>query len=88
MKVTSKRRRTRQEIEDAKVSALAKEQAVQDKLKTIDRLQAQLAEVQAQQQVYQKDQEALANMLSTGFLARDENGNYVLGEAISESQQA
>ena len=87
MKVTSKRRRTRQEIEDAKVSALAKEQAVQDKLKTIDRLQAQLAEVQAQQQVYQKDQEALGNMLQAGFLARDENGNYVPGEAISESQQ-
>ena len=38
MKIGSKRRRTKQEIEDEKVAALAKEAAIQDKLATIDRL--------------------------------------------------
>ena len=38
MKVGSKRRRTKQEIEDEKLAALAKEAAIQDKLATIDRL--------------------------------------------------
>ena len=45
MKVTSKRRRTKQEIEDEKAAALAKEEAIQDKLKTIDRLHIELQKV-------------------------------------------
>ena len=45
MKVGSKRRRTKQEILDDKAAALAKEQAIEDKLKTIGHLQAQLVEM-------------------------------------------
>ena len=47
MKASSKRRRTKQEIIEAKAAALAKEQAIQDKLKTIERLQQELAVVAA-----------------------------------------
>ena len=47
MKATSVRRRTKQEIEDQKAAALAKEEAIQDKLKTIDRLHLELQKVQA-----------------------------------------
>ena len=45
LKATSKRRRTKQEILDDKAAALAKEQAIEDKLKTIGHLQAQLVEM-------------------------------------------
>jgi hypothetical protein len=42
MKVGSKRRRTKQQIEDDKMETLTKQQAIQDKLKTIDKLQSEL----------------------------------------------
>ena len=45
MKATSVRRRTKQEIIDQKAAALAKEEAIQDKLKTIDRLHIELQKV-------------------------------------------
>jgi hypothetical protein len=38
MKVGSKRRRTKVEIEDQKLEALTKQQAIEDKLKSIDKL--------------------------------------------------
>ena len=47
MKESSKRRRTKQEIQDAKAAALAKQAALEEKLQLIEHLQQQLADVQA-----------------------------------------
>ena len=49
MKASSKRRRTKQEILEAKAAALAKEQAIQDKLQTIDRLKQEMELLAAKQ---------------------------------------
>ena len=49
MKMTSKRRRTKQQIEDDKAAAQAKAEALEEKLGLIDRLQQELTHVQAQQ---------------------------------------
>ena len=79
MKVTSQRRRTKQEILDDKAAALAKEEAIQDKLKTIDRLHLELQKVQAAQEAHNKNEEAIQSMLNTGFIAPDGNGGYMPG---------
>ena len=79
MKASSKRRRTKQEIIEAKAAALAKEQAIQDKLKTIERLQQELAVVAAKQAEAVKAKDTIAEMLSAGFLMVSEDGSYVPG---------
>ena len=48
MKMTSKRRRTKQQIQDDKAAAQAKAEALEEKLGLIDRLQQELNHVQAQ----------------------------------------
>ena len=79
MKASSKRRRTKQEIIEAKAAALAKEQAIQVKLKTIERLQQELAVVAAKQAEAVKAQDTINEMLSAGFLMVGEDGGYVPG---------
>ena len=79
MKASSKRRRTKQEIIEAKAAALAKEQAIQDKLKTIERLQQELAVVAAKQAEAVKAQDTINEMLRAGFLMVGEDGGYVPG---------
>ena len=85
MKASSTRRRTKQEILEAKAAALAKEQAIQDKLKTIERLQQELAVVAAKQAEAVKAQDTIADMLNAGFLKIDENGNYAPGPNVQGS---
>jgi molecular chaperone GrpE (heat shock protein) len=82
MKATSVRRRTKQEIEDQKAAALAKEEAIQDKLKTIDRLHIELQKVSAAQEANQKNEEAIQSMLQAGFIAPDGNGGYMPGPNV------
>ena len=53
MKMTSKRRRTKQQIIDEKAAALAKEMAMEEKLKLFEKLQQELVQVKAQQQIFQ-----------------------------------
>ena len=79
MKMTSMRRRTKQQIQDDKAAAQAKQAALEEKLQLIDRLQQELAEVQAQQQVDQNAKKVLGQMLDAGFLVQDENGEYFPG---------
>ena len=85
MKASSTRRRTKQEIIDAKAAALAKEQAIQDKLQTIDRLQKEMALLTAKQAEAVKAQDTIADMLNAGFLMIDENGNYAPGPNVKGS---
>ena len=54
MKVTSKRRRTKQEILEEQAAALAKAEAVEKKLKLIDELQEQQIKLQAEQEAGKK----------------------------------
>ena len=79
MKMTSKRRRTKQQIQDDKAAAQAKQAALEEKLGLIDRLQQELAEVQAQQQVDLNAKKVFGQMLDAGFLVQDENGEYFPG---------
>jgi len=54
MKVTSKRRRTKQEILEEEAAALAKAEAIEKKLKLIDELQEQQIKLQAEQEAGKK----------------------------------
>ena len=63
MKVTSKRRRTKQEILEEEAAALAKAEAIEKKLKLIDELQEQQIKLQAEQEAGKKAQDAIADML-------------------------
>ena len=74
MKIGSKRRRTKQQIEDEKLEALTKAAAIEDKLKSIDRLQAQLSDMKAQQQEDNEAERILSQMMDQGFVQRDESG--------------
>ena len=51
--MTSKRRRTKQQIIDEKAAALAKEMAMEEKIKLFEKLQQELVQVKAQQQIFQ-----------------------------------
>jgi len=53
MKMTSKRRRTKQQIIDEKAAALAKEMAMEEKIKLFEKLQKENAQFKAQQQIFQ-----------------------------------
>ena len=79
MKICSKRRRGRQEIEDAKLEALSRQQAIEDKLKNLERLLEENAELKQQQEAGKKAQWTLQNMVSQGFIAVDEDGDFVPG---------
>ena len=76
MKIGSKRRRTKQQIEEEKLEALTKAAAIEDKLKSIDRLQAQLSDMKAQQQEDNEAERILSQMMDQGFVQRDENGQW------------
>ena len=79
MKMTSKRRRTKQQIADDKAAAQAKAEALEEKLGLIDRLQQELTHVQAQQQADENAKKVLGQMLDAGFLVQDESGEYFPG---------
>ena len=83
MKIGSKRRRTKQQIEDEKLAALTKAAAIEDKLKSIDRLQAQLSDMKAQQQEDNEAERILSQMMDQGFVQRDENGQWGPGPNAS-----
>ena len=68
MKVTSKRRRTKQEIIEEEAAALAKAEAVEKKLKLIDELQEKQIKLEAEQETGKKAQDAIAAMLASGFI--------------------
>jgi molecular chaperone GrpE (heat shock protein) len=79
MKVGSKRRRTKQEIEDQKLEDRVKRQAVEDKLKTIDNLQAELQSTQQQVLDNQDAKDIVQNMLDQGFVQINPDGVMVPG---------
>jgi uncharacterized protein (DUF3084 family) len=68
MKVGSKRRRTKQEIEDQKMEDLTKRQAVEDKMKAFVNLQAELQATQQQVTQNQSAADALQSMMHQGFI--------------------
>ena len=87
MKITSKRRRTKQEIIDEKAAALSKEQAIQDKLATIDRIQQELQITQEQAQGNNDAQRILAQMAEAGHVHRGPDGNWNPGPDPSSFDQ-
>ena len=87
MKPGSKRRRTKQEIKEEKLAAVTKAQAIEDKLKALERLVEENAELKQQQEAGMKAQQALQSMMESGFVGMDENGTYVPGQAVTQSQQ-
>jgi uncharacterized protein (DUF3084 family) len=76
MKVGSKRRRTKQEIEDQKMEDLTKRQAVEDKMKAFVNLQAELQATQQQVTQNQSAADALQSMMHQGFIEQGPDGIY------------
>ena len=68
MKVGSKLRRTKQEIEDDKAAALAKQEAIQEKLNLIARLQQENAQLKALPQEDSEAERVLSQMLQSGYV--------------------
>lgn len=72
MKVGSKRRRTKQTIDDERVAAEAKAQAIEEKLATIDRVLQENARLKAQPEPSSVAERVLEQMLEQGFVQRDD----------------
>ena len=87
MKPGAKRRRTKQQIKDEKFEALTKQQAIEDKLKALERIVEENAELKQQQEAGMKAQQALQSMMESGFVGVDESGNYIPGQNVTQSQQ-
>ena len=85
MKIGSKRRRSRATIEAQKLEALTRQQAIEDKLKNLERLIEENAELKQQQEAGAKAQQAIQEMLSSGYLVVDSDGGYVPGDAVSQT---
>ena len=79
MKVGSKRRRQRATIEKERLESLTKAQAIEDKLKNLERLIEENAELKAQQEVGAKAQQTLQAMCESGFVDVNERGEYIPG---------
>ena len=75
MKIGSKRRRTRQEIDDDKLESATKQQALEAKLKNFERLQQENQALQQQAQENAGANELVASMMAEGFIVQDGDGN-------------
>ena len=87
MKIGSKRRRTKQQIEDDKLEALTKQHAIEEKLNLIARLQQENAELKAKSPPVEEAQVILTQMLEQGFVHRDDDGKWLPGSGNEPSQQ-
>lgn len=79
MKIGSKRRRTKQQIEDDKLESSTKQQAIEEKLALFERLQQENAQLKAQQDTETEAQRILGQMVDAGHAHRDENGQWNAG---------
>ena len=73
-------------IEEQKLAAVTKQMAIEEKLKTIDHLQAQLSQVEALQNTENEATNVLKQMMAQGFVQRDENGNWGPGPNVNQTQ--
>ena len=86
MKIGSRRRRSKATIETERLEALTRQQAIEDKLKNLERLMEENAELKQQQEAGTKAQQAIQQMLSTGYIGVDQNGDYCPGEGQSQTE--
>ena len=63
MKVGSRRRRSKATIETERLEALTRQQAIEDKLKNLERLLEENAELKQQQEAGTKAQQAIQQMI-------------------------
>ena len=75
LKVGSKRRRTKTEINDEKEEARIKEQQINHKMQQYDQLQQQLNEMQQHMGEADQLKGFFQDMISKGKLIRDDQGN-------------
>ena len=83
MKIGSKRRRSKQQIADEKDEAMIKQQAIDDKLAKMEKLQAELADAQQQILDNQSASELVTNMIDQGFVKMNQEGVMVPGDAVN-----
>ena len=77
MKVGSKRRRTKQQIEDDKVAALVKAEAIEEKLKMLDQVIKENAEIKANQEQQKSEAEnVVSHLIDQGLIHKDNNGTW------------
>ena len=86
MAVGSKRRRTKLEIHEQKLEALSRQQAIEDKLKNLERLIEETAELKQQQDAGAKAQQTLQSMFDSGYIDVDNNGDYVPTQGLTHTQ--
>ena len=76
MKVGSKRRRTKMQIEEEKADALTKQQAIEEKLAFLETLVQENAALKAKQEGPNEAELVLSQMLEAGYVQRDGEGNW------------
>jgi DNA-binding IclR family transcriptional regulator len=76
MKIGSKRRRTKQTIEDESLAALTKQQAIEEKLALFEKLKVENAQLKAQPETGSEAERVLSNMLQAGFVQREADGSW------------
>ena len=86
MKVSSKRRRTRAQIEEEKREDERKEAEIQAKLVRLDEIQPQLEMFEQNNERLQQFQEQLERLFDLGFMKQGENGSYQAVENWEEQQ--
>ena len=86
MKCGSKRRKSRKTIEQDKLEALTKQQAIEEKLALFDKIVAENAKFKAQPELGSKAEKVLSQMLDAGFVQRDASGEWIPGPNAATHQ--
>ena len=76
MKVTSKRRRTRAEMEEFRAMGDAKQQLLASKEEHIGHLETQLHDSKSKLHAAQTSQELVGQLIEAGFLIQQEDGSF------------
>ena len=85
MKIGSKRRRTKQQIEDDKLAAQVKAAAIEEKLKMLDQVIQENAQIKAQQQQKSEAEEVVSALLEQGIIQKDRHGTWGPGPNAGQS---
>ena len=78
LKVGSKRRRTRREIEEQKQSELERENDIRTKLARLDMIEQQLRQANEQNQINKKASRVMSDLINAGVLREEAENSFVV----------
>ena len=87
MKMTSKRRRTKQEILEQKAEEIKKKTEVSQKMRDSDAMLEAVKAAEEQAEMHKGAAYSMQRLIDEGILTVDENGNFIPGPGRQQEEQ-